>query len=100
MILRRATGAVSTVLLLLLSVALAEAALLVLLLVFSSILRLQLSFDLAGQLLQFWTPPRSLPYVPMPTVILSQGGVIVSVLFTFTCGTGAAAWRFRRWRPA
>ncbi len=98
MILRRATGAVSTLLLVLLSVALAEAALLVLILVFSSILRLQISFETGGQLPQYWAPPRSFPYASIPTVVVSNGGVIVSVLFTFACGAGAAAWRFRRWR--
>lgn len=100
MILRRATGAASTVLLVLLSVAVAEAALLVLILVFSSILQLQLSFQVGERFLQFWAQQRSQSAVAMPNMTVQQGGVIASVLFTFASGAGAAAWRFRRWRPS
>jgi len=99
MTLRRGTSAASLVLLVLLSVALAEAALLVLVLVFSSILQLQLNFQVGEQLLQFWAQQRSPAYVAMPTMTVQQGGVILSVLFTFACGVGAGAWRFRRWSP-
>lgn len=100
MILRRATGAASTVLLVLLSVLVAEAALLVLTLIFSSILQLQLSFQVGERFLQFWAQQRSQPFVAMPDMNVQQGGVIASVVFTFAGGAGAAAWRFRRWRPA
>jgi hypothetical protein len=95
---RRGTSAASMVLLVLLSVALAEAALLVLVLVFSSILQLQLNFQMGERFLQFWAQQPSRAYVVMPTMTVQQGGVILSVLFTFACGAGAAAWRFRRWR--
>jgi hypothetical protein len=97
---RRATGAVSAVLLVLLSVALAEAALLVLVLVFSSILQLQLNFQIGDSLLQTLAQPASRAYIRTPILIVQQAGIVVSILFTFACAAASAAWRFRRWRPA
>lgn len=97
---RRATALASTILLVLLSIAVAEAALLLLLLVFSSILQLQLNFQLGEHFLTLWTSVRSAPYAAMPSMTLQQGGIAVSTLFAFACGVAAAAWRYCRWRPA
>lgn len=100
MTVRRLSAFVSTVLLVLLSIAVSEAALLVLLLVFSSILQLQLNFQLGEHFLTLWTNVRSSPYFAMPTMTLQQGGIVASALFSFACGVAAAAWRYRRWTPA
>ena len=101
MSLRRAAAAVSTLLLVLVSIAVAEAALLVLLLVFSSILELQLDFQLGDRFLQLWQNVRLGPaYAAFASVTVQRGGLFASLLFTFACGAGAAALRFSRWRPA
>ena len=97
MTVRRATALVSTILLVLLSVAVAEAALLMLLGVFSSILRVQLNFQLGSQLL---SDSRLGLYPVMPSITVLQGGVVASALSFLACGIAAAAWRYRRWRPA
>jgi hypothetical protein len=89
---RRMTAAVSAVLLSLLTVAVAEAALLVLLLVFASVLRLNLVIQLGERFLQMWAPALN-----DPTVTVRDAGTIASFLFTFGCGAGAAIWRHRRW---
>jgi hypothetical protein len=96
---RRATAAVSVVLLALVSVAVAEAALLMLLLVFSSILRVQLVFQVGERFLQLWTNQRFPPFVAMPNMTLLQGGIVASAVLTLACGAVAAGWRYRQWRP-
>ena len=99
MIMRRATAGVSTVLLVLVSIAVAETALLVLLLVFSSILQLQLNFQLGDRFLQIWQNVRFGPaYAAFASMTVQEGGVVASVLLTFGCGAGAAVLRFSRWR--
>jgi heme/copper-type cytochrome/quinol oxidase subunit 1 len=95
---RRTTAAVSTILLVLLSVALAEAALLVLLLVFSSILRLQLQIENSPQYLRL--PDYYATLIATPTFTVHQAGMVFSALCTATCGAGAAVWRYRRWRSS
>ena len=94
MTMRRATAAVSTVLLILVSVAVAEAALLVMLLLFASILHLNFGVQLGERYMQMWFPPAAEPSVSVRTA-----GVVVSVLLTLGSGAGAAMWRYRRWRP-
>ena len=91
---RRTTAAVSGVLLILVSVAIAEAALLVLLVLFSYILRLNFGVQLGEQGLQLWLPP-----AVQASVQVHQAGVIGSTVFTLASGVGAAVWRYRRWRP-
>jgi hypothetical protein len=92
---RRATAAVSTVLLILVSIAVAEAALLAMLVIFAYILRLNFGVQLGEQYLQMWFPPAA-----EPSVAVRTAGAIVSILFTLGCGAGAGVWRYRRWRPA
>lgn len=93
---RKATAAVSVLLLVLVSVAVAEAGLLAVLLMVSSILRLYLTVELGGQVMQVLAPL----HVPATSVVVHQAGTLGSVLVTLSCGVGAATWRFRRWRPA
>lgn len=100
MTLRRAITVVATILLVLLSIAVSEAALFALLLVFSSILRLQVNFQLGEHILTLWTNVRAGPYVPMPTMTLEQGGIVASAVFSFACAVVAAARRYRWWMPA
>lgn len=92
---RRVTAGVSTMLLAALSVAVAEGALLLLLLVFSSVLRLNLVVQLGDQVVQVW-----LPQLREPTVTIRHAGILGSIAFTFACGAAAAGLRYRRWRPA
>jgi hypothetical protein len=95
MTVRRVTAGLSAILLLLLSVAIAEAALLVLLVVFSSVLRLGLAVQLGDQLITMFAPLRA-----EPSVTIHHAGTIGSIVVTLACGAGAAAWRYRRWTPA
>lgn len=95
MTVRRITAAVSTLLLILVSIATAEAALLALLVLFSYILRLNFIVQLGDQSLQLWSPP-----APHPAIQVHQAAVIGSILLTLACGAGAATWRYRRWRSA
>ena len=91
----RATAAMSAVLMVLLSVAIAEALLLVLLVLFSSILRLNLAVQLGDQILQMFAPQ-----LPQARFAVYHAGIIGSILFSFGCGAGAAAWRYRAWEPS
>ena len=100
MTIRRVTALVSASLLVLLTIAVAEAALLVLLVLFSSILRVQLTFELGESLLQLWTNVRPGPPLVTPTMTVLEGGIFASALFSLACGGAAGAWRYRRWRPA
>jgi hypothetical protein len=92
--LRRASAAVSSLLLAMVTVAVAEAALGALLVLFSYILKLGLAVDLGSSRLFFQ------PYPPAgPVVELYGPASVASILFCATCGLGAAARTFRRWRP-
>jgi len=93
---RRAAAAVSVVLLIAVSVAVAESSLLVMLLLFSSILRLNFGVELGDQWLTLYAPR----YTPVASVVIHHAGTIASLVFTLACGVGAASWRYRRWRPA
>jgi hypothetical protein len=93
---RKVTAAVSALLLIALTVAVAEAALFALLTVFSSILRVYLVVELADRYLLV----NQAPWVPTPHVSVHQAGAVGSAFVTLGCGLGAAAWRYRRWRPA
>ena len=93
---RKVTAAVSALLLIALTVAVAEAALFALLTVFSSILRVYLVVELADRYLLV----NQAPWVPTPHVSVHQAGTVGSALVTLGCGLGAAVWRYRRWRPA
>lgn len=95
MTMRRATAAISTVLLVLVPVAVAEAALLAMLVLFAYILRLNFGVQFGYQILQLWFPPAA-----EPSVLVRTGGMVTSILFTLGCGAGAAIWRYRQWRPA
>jgi hypothetical protein len=76
------------------TVAIAEAALGALLVLFSYILRLDLSLDLgsARLFLQSYSPAG-------PVVALYGPASVASFLFCAACGLGAATRTFRRWRP-
>jgi len=91
---RRLSAAVSLVLLSLLAVAVAEASLAALMVLFSSILKLNLSIELGLQYLQLFLRPA--PY--RPEMAVYSAGSIASVCFTTACGLLAATWKFRRWR--
>lgn len=94
---RRITVALSSLLLALLSVAVAEAALLALLFLFSAVLKLQLLVEIGGHFAQM-APAGD--YAGFPSVSIQSAGTIASILFTLACGMLAAARQFRRWRPA
>lgn len=93
---RRFTVASSFLLLLMLSVVVAEAALLALLFLFSAVLQLQLIVEIGGHFAQITTPANE----AFPNVSIRSAGTIASILFTLACGALSAARRFRRWRPA
>ena len=93
---RRITAALSVTLLVLVSVAVAEGALLVMLLVFGSVLRVYLGVELGEHALQLFSPN----YPAVPNVAIRHAGIAGSIVFTFACGAAATAWRYRRWTPA
>ena len=92
---RRASAAISAVLLALVTVAIAEASLAALLLLFSYVLRLQLRFILGTTGVLFATPPYG-----GPAVDVYGPAAIASMIFFFASGLVGATWRYRRWRPA
>ena len=76
------------------TVAIAEAGLGALLILFSYILGLELVLDLGSSRLLFH------PYPPAgPVVELYGPASVASIVVCATCGLGAAARTFRRWRP-
>jgi hypothetical protein len=93
--LQRASAAISAVLLALATVAIAEAGLAALLLLFSYVLKLQLRLILGNTGVVFAT----LPYGG-PAVDVYGPAAIASVIFFFASGLLAATWRYRRWQPA
>jgi hypothetical protein len=93
--LRRASAAISAVLLVLVTVAIAEAGLAAILLLFSYVLKLQLRLILGTTGVLFAT----LPYGG-PTVDVYGPAAVASMIFFLASGLVAATWRYRRWRPA
>jgi hypothetical protein len=91
---RRFSAAASLLLLALVAVGAAEASLLAVLLLFSYILKLRFGVELGPAGFLF-----AQPNCCEPQVTLFNGSVGVSFLFSAVCGAGAAAWKFRRWRP-
>lgn len=94
---RRFFAATSVLLFLFLSVAIAEACLLFLILVFSSVLNTYVSVELGNrfvQALRMWYWPGADLSMNVETA-----GVVASWLVTAGAGVFAAAWQFRRWRP-
>ena len=92
---RRASAAMSAVLLSLATVAFAEAGLVGLLFVFSYVLRIGLTFDVGSASLGFTSGAYT-----GPVVQLYGPAAIASVLFSLSCAVISTAWTFRRWRPA
>jgi len=106
--LRRASAGVSSLLLAMVTVAIAEAALCALLVLFSYILNLWLILDLGTARLVFQPPltdyvviEQGVPVIQSgpPTIELYGAALVGSVVFCATCGLVAAARTFRRWRP-
>jgi hypothetical protein len=93
--LRRTSAAGYSLLLAIVTVAIAEAALWALLVVFSYILRIGLTLDLGSASLGFQPNPPAGPIVQ-----LFEPAAITSVLFCAGCGAIAGARAFRNWRPA
>jgi hypothetical protein len=93
--LRRVSAAISALLLALLTVAIAEASLATLLLLFGYVLKLQLRFILGSTGVLFATAPYG-----GPSVDVYGPAAIASMTFFFASGLVAATWRYRRWRPA
>lgn len=92
---RRLPAAISALLFVVLAVALAEAALVGLLLLLSYVLGIQLAVELGSGGLLFAPGLRE-----GQVVSLFNPTAVVSILFSSACGFGAAAWTFRRWRRA
>jgi len=91
----RISAAVSVVLLLVVAAAVAEAALLGLLVLFTSILRLDLVTEVAGHYVRM----SAVDHAPLLQVGIRNAGIIGSFVLTLASGLGAAAYRYRRWRP-
>lgn len=92
---RRITTAGGFVLLVLASLVVAEAALAVLLVLFSFVLRVNLTVQLAAAAVNAWLPMAG----PYPDVTIYTGAALASFAFTAACGLGAGAHRFIRWQP-
>jgi len=92
---RGASAAISALLLSLVTVAVAEAGLASLLLVFSYVLKIGLRFDIGSTRLVFASGAYTGPMVQ-----LYGPSVIASVLFSLACALIATTWTFRHWRPA
>jgi len=93
MTMRRTTAAVSLVLLWLLTVAVAEASLAALLLLFAAVLKLNLTVQVGGAMVALFVPGLS-----YPNVTLFNAAFVGSCLFTAGCGAAAAGRTYRRWR--
>jgi hypothetical protein len=91
----RKRAAVSALLLALVTIAVAEAALGVLLVVFCYILKIDLSLDL-GTFGAMYSPGS----YSGPVVELYGPAAVAAFLFTAAFGLATAMWTFRRWRPA
>lgn len=93
MTMRRTTAAVSLVLMWLLTLAIAEASLGSLLLLFAVVLKLNLAVQVGGATVAMFVPGLS-----YPNVTLFNASFVGSCLFTAGCGAAAAARAYRRWR--
>jgi hypothetical protein len=89
---RRTTAAVSLLVLWLLTVAVAEASLGALLLLFAVVLKLNLAVQVGGTWVALFVP--GLNY---PNVTLFNAAFAGSCLFTAGCGAAAAARTYSRW---
>ena len=92
---KRFYAVVSVTLLWLLTLVVAEASLAALLVVFSFILKLTLVVQIGDEVFGGYVPGH-----PNPQVVLFNAASVASLGFTVACGLTAAAWKFRRWRPA
>jgi hypothetical protein len=106
--LRRASAGVSSLLLAMVTVAIAEASLYALLVLFSYILNLRLILDLGDARLSFEPPVSSYEIIEQsvrvtvggpPTIELYGVALVASIAFCAICGLVAAARTFGRWRP-
>lgn len=93
---RRVTAAISVALLLLVAAAVAEGALLALVVLFVPILRMNTTIELGDRTVGIYEQL----FVGFPTLTVHTAGTIASFLVTFCSGAGAAIYRYRRWRPA
>jgi hypothetical protein len=93
--LRRKRAALSAVLLALVTIAVAEAPLVALLIVFSYVLKIDLSIELGP----FGAMYSSGPYAG-PVVQIFGPAALAAMLFTAASGLATATWTFRHWRPA
>jgi uncharacterized membrane protein YqjE len=93
--LRRASAAISIVLLAFLTVAIAGASLAALLILFSYVLKIQVRLILGSTGVVF----APVPYGG-PSVDIFGPAAIASMIFFFASGLVTAAWRYRRWRPS
>ena len=91
----RKSAAVSAVLLAVVTVAVAEAALVAILVLFSSVLKVDLRIELGSFGAMYSTGANRGPVVDL----YAPAGV-VAVLFTTGSGLATAMWTFRRWRPS
>lgn len=105
---RRGSAGVSSLLLAIATIAIAEVALGALLVLFSYILNLNLILELGSARLVFY--PAITDYVVIeqgtpvivggpPTIDLYGAALVASIAFFATFGLAAAARTFRRWRP-
>jgi hypothetical protein len=92
---KRFSALVSVALLWLLALVVGEASLAALLVVFSFILKLTLLVQIGDEVFGGYVPGH-----PYPQVVLFNAASVVSFGCTAACGLMAAAWKFRRWRPA
>ena len=90
---RKPAAIVSVLLMGLLAVGVAEASLAALTVLFSTILKLNLSIELGPHYLQLILPGAQY----RPVLALYSAGWIASVAFTAVGGLAAATWQFRRW---
>jgi hypothetical protein len=91
---RRAWAGISVLLLALLTLAVAESALVALLVVFSYVLKIDVALGLG-----FIGPTFSSGLHAGPIVQLYSPTAVAVVLFSAASGVASAAWTFRRWRP-
>jgi hypothetical protein len=91
---RRASAAVSALLLAIVTITIAEAALAALLFVFSYVLRINLTLELGSAHLFFQSDSSA-----GPVVELFSPAALSSILFCAACGLAAATRTFRHWRP-
>lgn len=92
---RRKRTALSAALLALATIAVAEAALLAVLVVFSYILKIDLTIELGPFGAVYSSGPNA-----GPVVWLYTPAVVAAVIVSAASGLASATWTFRRWRPA